>query len=51
MVACATMDNEKEISAKLLNVLNENEFGIKFVSFQWTSSKGITNTMRVNYCN
>ena len=29
--ACATMDKEEEISAKLLNVLNENKLGIKCV--------------------
>ena len=51
MVVHATMDDEEEIIAKLLNVCNENELGIIFVSFKWTSSKVIINAIRINYCN
>ena len=51
MASCAKMDEEEEISVKLLNVSNKNELGMKSVSFQWTFSKGITNAMRMNYCN
>ena len=48
MVAYTTMDKEEEISEKLLNVFNENELGIKCVSFQWTSSTRIINVMRMH---
>ena len=50
-VACVTMDKEEEISAKLINEHNENDLGIKCVSFKWTSAIGITNTIRINYHN
>ena len=49
MVACVTMDKEEEISAKMMNNYNENDFGIKFVTFEWTSATGITNAIRMDY--
>ena len=51
LVVHVTMDEEEDISAKMINECNENELGIKFVSFRWTSAKGITNAIRMNYCN
>ena len=51
LVVCATMDKEEEISAKLTNEHDENELGIKFVSFKWTYAKGIMNATRMDYCN
>ena len=51
MVVYATMDKEEEISKKLINVFHDNEMGIKYVSFKWTSSKGIINAIRMNYYN
>ena len=38
VVACVAMDKEEEISAKMINECNENDLGIKFVSFKWTSA-------------
>ena len=51
MVACAAMDKEEVISAKLVNVHNENELGVKFISFKWNSSTGIMNAIRMKHCN
>ena len=45
------MDKEEEISAKLINVHNENELGVTCVSFKWNSSKETMNAIRINYCN
>ena len=45
------MDEEEEISAKLIDVHSENELGIKFASFEWTSSTGIANSTRINCYN
>ena len=51
IVVHATMDKGKEISTELLNLCNENELGIKFVSIKCTSSTVIINVIRINYCN
>ena len=51
VVACVTMGKEEEISTKLINKCNENDIGIKYVSFKWTSAIGITNAIRINYYN
>ena len=45
------MHKEEEISAKMTNEHNENELGIKFVSFKWTSAKGTMNAIRIKYHN
>ena len=50
LVVHATMDEKEEISTKTTNDDNENELGIKCVSFKWTSAKDITKTTRMNYC-
>ena len=52
LVAHATMnEEEEEISAKLINVWDENELGIKFILFKWTSSTWILNAIRMDCCN
>ena len=38
VVACVTIDKEEDISAKSINEHNENDLGINFVSFKWTSA-------------
>ena len=38
LVVHGMMDKEEEISAKTINEYNENELGIKYVSFKWTST-------------
>ena len=48
LVVQSTMDEEEEISAKLKNEHNENDLGIEFVSFKWTSAKGIVNSTSMN---
>ena len=49
LVVHVTMDKEEDFSAKMINECNENELGIKFVSFKWTSAKGIINAIIMNY--
>ena len=49
VVVHVTMDKEEEISGKMTNEYNKNDLGIKFVSFKWTSARGIMNAMRMNY--
>ena len=46
MVVCATMDEEEEISTNLINVFDDNELGIRGVSFRWMSSTGIINAIK-----
>ena len=48
MVVFAAMEKEEEISKKLINVFNENELGMKHVSFKCKSSAGTTNALRMN---
>ena len=43
-----TIDEDEEISGKLTNDRNENELRIEFVSFKWTSTKGMINAIRMN---
>ena len=49
LVVHVTIDKEEEMSAKMTNEHNENELGIKCVPFKWTSTKGMTNTIRMSY--
>ena len=49
MVVHVTMDDEEEISAKMINEHNENDLGIKFVSFKWALATGITNAARMRH--
>ena len=51
VVVCVTMDKEEETSTKLINKCNENDLGIKHVSFKWASAIGITNAIRINHHN
>ena len=41
VVVYVTMDKEEAIGMKLINKHNENDLGIKHVSFKWTSATGI----------
>ena len=50
LVLCTTMNKEEDVSTKIINELNENELGIKFVSFKRASAKGMMNSIRMNYC-
>ena len=48
VVVYATMDKEEEIGTKMINKHNENDLGIKHVSFKWTSANGVINAIRIN---
>ena len=50
LVAHASSHEEEQISSKSLNVHDENELVIKFVSFEWTSSTRIINVITIDCC-